>query len=69
MKEIGKILILLGAISIFLGMALSSNWLPLGRLPGDFVWRRGNVTVFLPLGTMLLISILLTIIMAFFSRR
>ena len=64
MKEIGKILILLGAISIFLGMALSSNWLP-GAPAGDFVWRRGNVTVFLPLGTMLLISILLTIIMAF----
>lgn len=69
MKEIGKIIISLGVILIFLGLALATDWLPFGRLPGDLVWRRGNVTVFLPLGSMLLVSILLTIIMAVFGRR
>ena len=41
----------------------------LGRLPGDFVFKKGNVTVYLPFGTCLLLSIILTILFSLFSRR
>ena len=40
-----------------------------GRLPGDIVWRRGNVTVYVPLGLMLLLSILLTLLLNLIFRR
>ena len=36
---------------------------PLGRLPGDLVFRRGNLTVYIPLATSLLISVALTVIL------
>lgn len=39
-----------------------------GSLPGDFSWKRGNVRIFAPLGTMLLISIVLTIIVNILLR-
>jgi hypothetical protein len=43
--------------------------LGLGRLPGDIVWRRGNVTVYFPLGLMLLLSLILTILLNVLLRR
>ncbi|HOB34829.1 MAG: DUF2905 domain-containing protein [Firmicutes bacterium] len=69
MSDLGKWLIIAGIVLIVIGLAVSTDWLPLGRLPGDIVWRRGNVTVFLPLGTMVLLSVLLSIIMAIIGRR
>jgi len=42
--------------------------LPLGRLPGDFQMRRGNFSFYFPLTTSILLSILLTLIFAFFRR-
>lgn len=41
----------------------------LGRLPGDITLRRGNFTLYVPLATMLVVSILLTIILNLISRR
>lgn len=43
--------------------------LGVGRLPGDIVWRRGNVTVYFPLGLMLLLSLILTILLNVLLRR
>ncbi len=40
----------------------------LGRLPGDIVWSRSGVRVYLPITTCLLISLVLTILMALLSR-
>ena len=40
----------------------------LGSMPGDLTWRRKNVTVFFPLGTSILISVLLTLLFWLFSR-
>ena len=46
------------------------KWLPwLGHLPGDFTVHRGNLTVFIPLGTSLLIGIALSILAAVFAKR
>jgi hypothetical protein len=42
--------------------------LPLGRLPGDFAVRRGNVSFYFPLATSIVISILLTLLFSLFRR-
>jgi hypothetical protein len=41
---------------------------PLGRLPGDFAYRGKNVSVFFPLGTSILISVVLSILLYVISR-
>ena len=41
---------------------------PLGRLPGDFYVRRGSVSFYFPLTTCVVVSILLTLALAFFRR-
>lgn len=43
--------------------------LPIGRLPGDFTFRRGNISFYFPLATSIVVSILLTLIMVFLGRR
>ena len=41
---------------------------PIGRLPGDLGYRRGNVTVYLPITSSILVSMLLTFVLTFFRR-
>jgi membrane protein implicated in regulation of membrane protease activity len=41
---------------------------PIGRLPGDIVVRRGSLSFHLPITTSILISIVLTVLMAFLKR-
>jgi len=43
--------------------------LPLGRLPGDFAFKRGNFSFYFPLATSILASIILTLLMMLFGRR
>jgi len=62
--EIGLILIVAGGVIFLLGRVGIS----LGSMPGDLTWRRKNVTVFFPLGTSILISVLLTLLFWLFSR-
>jgi hypothetical protein len=69
--ELGKALIGLGLLLAVLGAALlvaGRVGLPLGRLPGDMAWRGKNVSVFFPLGTSILISIVLSAIFYLISR-
>lgn len=50
---------------VLLGIGLAWPWVQrsgLGRLPGDFVWQRGNFRLYFPLATSLLVSIVLTLI-------
>jgi len=64
-----KALVMVGVIIVVVG--LGWPWLsklPLGRLPGDISWRRGNVTVHFPLVTSIVISIVLTLLFALFRR-
>ena len=42
--------------------------LPLGRLPGDFTYRRGGITFFFPLGTSILVSLILTLVFTLLRR-
>ena len=63
----GKALIAAGLLIAALG-ALMTLGLPLGRLPGDLVLRRGSVTIYLPLATCVILSIVLTLALAWIRR-
>jgi hypothetical protein len=64
----GRSLIVLGLLIAGVGLLINLG-LPIGRLPGDFTIRRGNFTFYFPLATSIIASIVLTVIMMFFSRR
>ena len=67
--EPAKTLILLGAVLIAAGLVwLAAGRLGLGHLPGDILIERGNFRLYLPLGTCLLISIVLSLVFWLFSR-
>jgi hypothetical protein len=63
----GKFLVFAGAVLMGVGLAVWAG-VPLGRLPGDFMVRRGPVTFYFPLVTSIIISIVLTLLMMFFRR-
>lgn len=63
----GKLLVLIGLAVAALG-ALTMLGVPLGRLPGDIVVRRGSFSFYFPLATSIVVSILLTLLFAFFRR-
>ena len=69
MRDIGRILIICGIVFVVLGLVLTAApRLGLGRLPGDFVYRRGNFTFYFPLMTSILLSLGLTLILWLFRR-
>ena len=63
----GKALVLIGLGIAGVGLAVMLG-VPLGRLPGDFYMRRGSFTFYVPLATSIILSILLTLMLAFFRR-
>ncbi len=67
----GRALIALGVLLVVLGVFLTVGArLPfLGRLPGDIHLQFGGVTVFAPIATMLLVSLILTILANLLFRR
>lgn len=69
--EPGKLLVLVGAALVLAGivvLALGPLNLPLGRLPGDFLHRGKNTTLYFPLATSLLVSVVLSILLYLVSR-
>ena len=70
MADIGRTLVVLGAVLLVVGLIFTFGArIPgLGRLPGDIVYRKGNVTFYFPLVTSLIVSLLLTAALAFFRR-
>jgi hypothetical protein len=64
---VGKLLVLVGFLIMVVGVLVMLG-LPIGRLPGDFSYRRGNATFHFPLMTSLLLSVLLTLLFAFLRR-
>jgi len=63
----GKTLLLVGLGIAGIGLLIIFG-LPIGRLPGDFYIRRGNVSFYFPLATSIIFSIILTLILAYFRR-
>ena len=66
--SVGKVLIGIGAVVVLVGIAVQLG-LPLGRLPGDFKISRGNFTLYSPLATGLILSVVLTVLLNVFFRR
>jgi hypothetical protein len=63
----GKTLVLVGLAIAALGLLVMLG-VPLGRLPGDFYVKRGTFSFYFPLATSIVVSILLTLALAFFRR-
>ena len=70
-EPIGRVLIVVGLVIVAVGLVLvfGSRIPLLGHLPGDITIKGENVTVFIPLGTMLVISILASIVLSLLNRR
>jgi hypothetical protein len=65
MAELGKVILGIGVVLVAIGAVLilaGRLGFPLGRMPGDFAWRGKNVQVYFPLGTCILISVVLTLV-------
>ena len=70
LESIGKLLIGGAVVLIVLGgIFLLLSRVGLDRLPGDLVFRRGNFTVYVPIGLMILVSVLGTVLLNIFLRR
>ena len=63
----GRLLIVAGLVLVVVGLLVTWG-APLGRLPGDFSVRRGNVGFYFPLATSIIISIVLTLVMMLARR-
>lgn len=63
----GRPLIVLGLAIAGIGLLVTLG-LPLGRLPGDIVVRRDSFTFYVPLGTSILVSVVLTLVFMFLRR-
>ena len=70
LPEFGKMLLILGILFVVIGLFLMLGpKIPLlGKLPGDFIVRRGNFTFYFPLATSILLSIVLTLIFFIFRK-
>ncbi len=71
MTDVGKLLIVLGAVLLLAGVVftvLGKMNLPLGRLPGDIVYRGRNTTFYFPLATSVLVSVVLSLILYVVGR-
>jgi hypothetical protein len=71
MSDLGKMLIVLGVVLVVGGavlILLGRTGLPLGKLPGDILYRGKNTTFYFPLATSILLSIVLSLLLYLFGR-
>jgi hypothetical protein len=64
---VGKLLVFLGLGIAGLGLLIMLG-LPIGRLPGDIYVKRDGFSFYFPLTTSIILSIVLTLVLAFFRR-
>jgi predicted MFS family arabinose efflux permease len=63
----GKTLVLIGLVIAGFGLLVMLG-VPIGRLPGDFYVKRGNFSFYFPLASSIIVSIILTLLLAYFRR-
>jgi hypothetical protein len=71
MTDIGKLLLVLGLVVAAAGlvfMLLGKTNLPLGRLPGDILYRGKHTTFYFPLATSILLSVVLSLVLYLIGR-
>ena len=64
----GRTFIVIGLLIAGAGLLMTLGF-PVGRLPGDFSFRRGGFSFYFPLATSILASIILTLLMMLFGKR
>lgn len=72
MADLGRMLLLLGGIVVAIGALLlvaGRFHLPMGRLPGDIVYRGKNTTFYFPLATSIVLSIVISLILWLLNRK
>jgi hypothetical protein len=71
MTDLGKLLLVLGGVIVLTGavLLLAGRFnLPLGRLPGDIVYRGKNTVFYFPLATCIVVSVVLSLLLWLFGR-
>lgn len=71
MTDLGKVLLVLGLVMAAAGLLfllLGRTNLPLGRLPGDIVYRGKHTTFYFPLATSILVSVVLSLVLYLIGR-
>jgi len=70
-ESLGRMVLYIGIIMVLIGgffiLVAKVPWF--GRLPGDIVYRREGMTIFIPITTMILVSIVLTLLLNIVWRR
>jgi hypothetical protein len=74
MNDMGKLLIIIGIISVIIGLVFIFggkflSQIPFGRLPGDINIKKDNFSFHFPIVSSIIISIILTIILNIFFRK
>ncbi len=68
--DMGRFLIIAGTVIVIIGLVfMISDKLPIGRLPGDIHLGSGRFKIYIPVATSVLLSIVITVIVNFFSRK
>jgi DUF2905 family protein len=71
MVELGRMLVMLGVALVVIGgivILLGRTGLPLGRMPGDILYRGKNTTFYFPLASCILLSVVLSIVLFLIGR-
>ncbi len=71
MSDIGRMLVLVGGLLLVFGLILilaGKVNLPIGRLPGDIVYRGKHTTFYFPLVTSIILSVVLSLVLYFVNR-
>jgi hypothetical protein len=71
MGDLGRILAFVGGLLLIIGLVIifaGKMGVPIGRLPGDFVYRGKNTTFFFPLMTCILLSVILSLVLYVVNR-
>jgi len=69
--EFGKILVIVGVVVVLFGLLLMLGGrlhLPIGRLPGDVVYRGRNTTIYFPIVTSIVLSVILSVVLYLIGR-
>ncbi|HEX7477571.1 MAG TPA: DUF2905 domain-containing protein [Polyangiales bacterium] len=70
MGQLGRTLLGIGLLLVGVGLAVMlGEKLGLGRLPGDILWKRKNTTVYFPIVTSLVVSVILSLLLNLIARR
>lgn len=68
-RSVGFMIVLIGGVVILVGLLVATGALSwFGRLPGDIRYQRGGVSVFIPVTSMILVSVVLTLLLALVRR-